>query len=365
MNILVIDVAASSGGALTVLEDFLQEVQEYKDKNINWTFLVSTPKLCTAQNIRILSFPWIKKSWIHRLWFDQIVCPNLVRRLQADLVLSLQNITVSHVVTPQILYVHQPLPFVPYRFKFRENRVFWIYQNIIGRMIVSSIRKAKYVIVQTQWMKQACLKQSGVPSDQIAVIPPQINIDTTLQYIDSDENRKVFFYPAGSYEYKNHSVIIEACNLLKLAGIDDYKVIFTLSGEENIYTRNLRSKSVEDKLHICFDGQFERGEVFARYANSVLLFPSLIETFGLPLLEAKKLGCIILASDMPFSNEILKDYPNVRFYGANDEKALAQHMEDCIRGTFSYLNYSDNTTMQNNPSMIEYILKQYKLITHN
>lgn len=359
MNILVYDVAASEGGALTVLNDFLLEVRNHKEKDTKWFFLVSTPQLDAPQNVEILSFPWVKKSWLHRIWFEHVICPRIVRQLHVDLVLSLQNIIIPHIDLPQILYVHQPLPFVSYRFKFTENHHFWIYQNIIGKMIVQSIRRADKVIVQTQWMKQACLKQTGVTADKIAIIPPKINIDKVPIYQDSLDYRKVFFYPSGVYEYKNHNLIIQACSLLQSRGIDDYQVIFTLSGKENAYTKQLLNRVEASKLNICFKGSLKREEVFALYRQSVLLFPSLIETFGLPLLEAKTLGCIILAADMPFGQEILRGYPNVRFYDGKDPQKLAQDMSDCISGKLEYKSYKDNSFVElNSLSMVEYILTQ-------
>ena len=143
MNILVYDVAASESGALTVLYDFFQEVLENPKDDIHWMFVVSTPELPHSDVIRVIRFPWVKKSWLHRLWFEHFVAPKVAKKNKADLIFSLQNITVPHMRIPQVVYVHQSLPFVAYRFKFMENRLFWIYQNIIGRKIIKSIRQAK------------------------------------------------------------------------------------------------------------------------------------------------------------------------------------------------------------------------------
>ena len=60
--------------------------------------------------------------------------------------------------------------------------------------------------------------------------------------------------------------------------------------------------------------------------KSVLLFPSYIETFGLPLLEAKTIGSPIIASDTPFSKEITSNYNNVNYFDYSDEIKLAKLM---------------------------------------
>ena len=48
-----------------------------------------------------------------------------------------------------------------------------------------------------------------------------------------DEACPTFFYPAGPPAYKNHRTFLKACELLKEQGIEDYRVIWTVTGEEN------------------------------------------------------------------------------------------------------------------------------------
>jgi len=359
MNILVYDVAASESGALTILQDFLQEVLAHADKTVRWTFVVSTPELQTSPNVRVFNYPWVKKSWLHRLWFEHLVCPALVRRTGADLIFSLQNITVPHTALPQVLYVHQPLPFVPHRFSLRENRTFWIYQNIISRFILRSIRKSSHVIVQTQWMKKACQEKTGVNDERITVIPPHIQFEGIQQYMDTLQARRMFFYPAGAHSYKNHMLILQACKLLaykKEAG--DFRVLFTLTGNENEYTRTLRAQSRGDALPIDFIGTKSRTEIMELYTRSVLLFPSCIETYGLPLLEARTLGSIVLAAEQPFGREILQGYPNAYFYHESDANALAHLMTICMDGSLPYRSMSLGLAEVPKVSLTSYIIEQ-------
>lgn len=336
MNILVYNVAAAEAGALTILKDFYDDVRSRQDHQIRWTFVVGTPQLADADNIKVLRYPWVKKSWLHRLWFERFTAPRIAKSTRPALILSLQNLLVPKTKTPQVLYVHQPLPFVPHRFGLLRNTVFWIYQNVIGRMIIRSIRKAASVIVQTRWMKQACIDKAGVGGDKISIIPPRIELENVEPYADTPENRRVFFYPAGPYDYKDHMLILKACAKLMSAGITDYKVIFTLTGQENKYARLLRKVAERGSLPVVFSGQMCREEVFSLYARSVLLFPSFIETFGLPLVEAKKAGAIVLAADMPFGREILNGYRNAAFFGMGDADGLFALMKRCMAGELEY-----------------------------
>lgn len=330
MNIMVFDVPAASGGALTILNDFYEEVVCNNNKKINWIFVVSKPVLQDTENIKILRFPWIKKSWFHRLYFDHIIAPRLIRNHDVSKIISLQNVIIPHVDIKQILYVHQPLPFIDYRFTFKENKLFWIYQNIISKYIIRSIQKAAKVIVQTEWMKVACVKKARIKSEKISVIPPQIKMNIFDYFKPDQTSISTFFYPASGFKYKNHQIIVEACKKLKYEHNLDLKVVFTLSGKENNHISQLFSFVKKWDLPIEFAGSLSREEVFRLYAKSVLLFPSYIETFGLPMLEARLHKAIILASDCSFSREILDEYNNAYFFNPFDLDQLVELMKEIM-----------------------------------
>ena len=75
-------------------------------------------------------------------------------------------------------------------------------------------------------------------------------------------------------------------------------------------------------MNVKFNGPISREDVFLNYTNSILIFPSYVESFGLPLLEAKMTGTIIIASDTPYSREILNGYNKAYFFNEMDYKEL-------------------------------------------
>ncbi|AXR19911.1 MULTISPECIES: glycosyltransferase [Bacillus] len=338
MNIMVFDVPAERGGALAILNDFYNEVVGSNDKNINWFFILSTPQLEETDNIKVLNFPWIKKSWGHRFYFDNFIAPNLVRKYRIDRILSFQNVIIPHIKCNQILYVHQSLPFVEHKFSIKENKLFWVYQNIIGRKIIDSIKKTDHIIVQTQWMKQACIDKGQVQDNKIEVIPPTINAKIEKYFEPNSKSLSTFFYPANESVYKNHKVIVEACAILKSLTDLKYEVIFTLRGDENQHIADLYRQVETQQLPIYFVGQKTREEVFEAYANSILLFPSYIETFGMPMLEARKCKGVIIAADEPFAREVLAGYKNAKFFDTFNSKELSVLMCNYLQGQEEYHN---------------------------
>lgn len=327
MNIMVFDVPVDSGGGLTILNQYYEKAS--KDKKNNWYFVLSVIELEDTENIKVLNYPWTKKSWFHRLFFDIFVAPFLVSKYKIDKILSLQNVVIPFTNVPQTIYLHQPLPFTNIKFKLIENFKFWMYQNIISKIIFSSIKKAECIIVQTQWMARACCKKTGVTYEKIKVQKPDILLDDK-RYDPIKDNNK-FIYPAGPLDYKNHRILVKAAKRLREKGIINYKIYLTLKGDENDRIKNLYEEITKNKLPIVFRGSLSLSEVYEYYCHSKLLFPSYIETFGLPLLEARLHESPIIASDCEFSREILEGYEKASFFDPFDDITLAKLMEKAIK----------------------------------
>lgn len=330
MRIMVFDVPAVSGGALTILIQYYEKARKNENEKNIFYFVLSKPFFEETSNVKVLRFPWIKKSWLHRWCFDTFVAHKLVKKYEIDEILSLQNLLIPRAKVKQILYLHQTLPFTEKKFKFTENYKLWIYQNIIGKKIIRSVKKAEIVIVQTIWMKNACVKLVGLTPDKIKVCVPKVNISEPKQFSQCSDSDTMFFYPANAAMYKNHTVVVDAAFKLKQKGIENFKVVFTLKGDENKGINELVGKAKVNDLYIDFVGPLTLERVYEYYSKSVLVFPSYIETFGLPMLEAKIHGCPIIASDCLFSHEILDEYDKTCFFNPFSSDELASCMAKLI-----------------------------------
>jgi len=323
MRLLVYDVAADSGGAVTVLQSFYEEF--LKDTENEYIFVLSVYHLPETEHIKVLNFPWVKKSPLHRLYFDHFVAHKLVKQYRADKVLSLQNIELPHAGVPQIVYEHNALPFAEYKFKPWEAFRPWYSQQILGRMMKKSIRRAEKVMVQTNWMKDEIVRQCRISSDKVEVKFPPVEMLPAKPY-HLDEERPTFFYPAGPPAYKNHRTLLKACELLKEKGFENYEVIWTVIGEENDGIRAIKKEAEEKHLPILFKGPLPRKTLFELYASSVLVFPSYIETIGLPLLEARSAGAWIVAADCLYARDCVGDYERAEFFETFDAAGLSEIM---------------------------------------
>ena len=330
MRIVVNDIAASKTGALSVLKDFYNYILN-NDKENEWIFVLGDNLLEEKDNIRILIRKDVKAGWGNRLKFDFLTGAKYFEELKPDVVFSLQNTMPRGYRGKQVLYVHQPLGYQKQkRFSLLKGyeREYAIYQYFISRMIDASVKRADKVIVQTKWMEEAIVNKTGIPGERIKRIMPDIDVPGAYAGGLDDLKRPVeFFYPAGNILYKNHSLILDAVAILEERGIKDFSVAFTLAENEAdflaCYKKNDRVKYL---------GKISREEVFDKYRKGVLIFPSYIETFGYPPAEARAVNGYVLASDTPFSREVLEGYQNVAFFNPFNAKELADLMQQILEG---------------------------------
>ncbi len=323
MRIIVNDIAASYGGAMTILKGFYNYVSE-NDKENEWIFLLGEKYFDETENVKIIVRQDIKKSGVKKLLFDLFFGKKFIDNLKPDVVFSLQNIITFGVSAPQCAYIHQSLPYTKMkRFSFFKSaeRVSAVYQKLIGQLIHLSAKNADKVIVQSEWMKDAVIEKTGISEKKIVNIMP--DVEDLEPFVQKDVfNKKVFFYPTADNIYKNNNCIIEACRILEKEGITDFKVILTVSDGELA------------NLPDCIDckGRLTREDLLDQYNRTTLLFPSYVETVGLPMLEARLMNSIVLASDCPFSTEVLKDYENAYFFDPFKPQELACLMKKVLLG---------------------------------
>lgn len=339
MRILVSDIAASSGGAKSILLEFYRFLVNSGDKN-EWFFLLSEQLIEETENIHVILLSQIKKSWCRRLWFDCISGRWLVKRIAPDIIFSMQNTAIFCNDLPQYIYVHQPLPFQSVK-KFsilkKTERVYAVYQYLIGYFIKRSIKHSQGIFVQTQWMKDATAKY--IAPEKILVVPPSIFLDENMDRSPVPMQHNHFFYPANGAIYKNHRAITDAVKLLKEEGITDFQVDLTLDAPID---------PAEKPAQIMYLGSLPRQTVIEKFRSNILLFPSYIETYGLPLAEARLMQGLILAADTPFAREILCGYSNAWFFDPFDPSQLKELMKKTITGEIRLQHTEQAEMVQSN-----------------
>lgn len=319
MRIVVNDIAASTGGAMSVLRDFYHCVCD-NDKQNEWIFLLSDRYFEEADNVKIIVRDDIKRSKCKKILFDLLVGKKYIQSLSPDVVFSMQNIITFGIKVPQYLYLHQSIPFQADKnfsfFKVSERKLAFI-QYVMGFIIKQSVKRSDIVFVQTKWMKEAVCRICKVAEDKVIQAMPGVKKISAYK-CDVVFDSSSFFCPTASALYKNNDCVFQACDILRSETLD-FHVSMTIPKERSV-------------TGIMCIGRIPYEEVLYRYQESTLIFPSYIETMGLPLLEAREMGTIILASDCPFSREALEGYENAYFFNPFDSEELAHLMKRVISG---------------------------------
>lgn len=155
-------------------------------------------------------------------------------------------------------------------------------------------------IVQTNTMKKLLQVITNKP---VHVLPFVGDMNVPAE----NEMKKFdFIYPASGEPHKNHCTLIDAW--VQLADEDIYpSLVLTLDKKKEKDLFNYVCNMVKEKqLKIILTGELTQSEVLRLYRNSgALIFPSLLESFGLPLVEAKILNLPILASELDYVRDIL------------------------------------------------------------
>jgi len=350
--------AAIKGGALTILEQFLEGISIYFNENIYYYVFCSSEELKTYERENIQIINNIKENnWLDRIRWDLYGLKKWSKRkgIKADLIISFQNTGVFYYNNiKQLIYLHQSIPFsegVNWDFFNKDERILWFYKNIYKKLIKLTLKSNSYIVVQTEWMKNAVMEQFNWNSKRISVIKPNIKsiaVEKTSK-IDFNNNEFHLFYPANNAVYKNHELIINALKYIKDNKPEIYKNLIlhftldrTLNNNRNAVLVNL-TKNLRVDEQIKYEGKMPYERVLSFYKScNLMLFPSYIETFGLPLIEAASFGMPILAAEMDYAREVIGDYEGVKFLDHKDSKLWAENIIDLYNKRIKYSPYNIN-----------------------
>lgn len=139
---------------------------------------------------------------------------------------------------------------------------------------------------------------------------------------------KNFIYIASGDLHKNHRNLIEAWKILAFKGI---KCSLTLTIDETIYpviTTFINQAKEQFGLNIKNVGNISSNELTLLYQSShVLIYPSFVESLGLPLLEGRDFGLEILAPEVDYVRDIV--IPTQTF-DPNSAKSISRAVERCL-----------------------------------
>jgi glycosyltransferase involved in cell wall biosynthesis len=256
-------------------------------------------------------------------WGD--VVSRQVDRLGLDLVHhTATRVAEFSLATPLALtFFDMQEEFLPASFSWRER---------MGRKADhrAGVRKAALVIVPSRFTARAVEEVYGADPGKIRVIPVGVG-DRFDPRPAPDERERLqaryglgaepfLFYPANPWPHKNHAVLLRALAtvgsrpLLVCAGRlrDERRTVAALAAQAGIPPSQVRDL-----------GFVPEEDMPALYrAARLLVFPSLFEGFGMPVLEAMACGCPVACSNAASLPEVAGDAAHL--FDPRDEGAVAR-----------------------------------------
>lgn len=215
-----------------------------------------------------------------------------------DHLIVLGDVPLRTTVT-QIVLVHQPHlqspsvnPYVGRGMLFRAMRL----------LTAKNTRFANCVIAQTEAMADGLRRSypEWAQPSRVCVIgqpaPSWFTLSQTEGIGARPEGRLKLFYPAAGYPHKNHKVFetLDSCHLTK----DLPEITVTLDVE----------RFAHSQAWMRCVGRLDHDGCLREYARAdALVFPSVLESYGLPLVEAMTMGIPIIVSDLPYARVLCGD----------------------------------------------------------
>ena len=153
--------------------------------------------------------------------------------------------------------------------------------------------------VQTDIMKKKIFDRGFIKEDKIKIFP--IYEDTRPS--SSKKEKNTFIYVSNSMPHKNIENLILA--FVDLSQKINYEIQLNLTSLKKDFIKIDFKR--QKNLKIFWHGEIEKNKLETIYKKcEFLIYPSLKESFGLPLIEAIQHNCKILASDLPYVHEIIE-----------------------------------------------------------
>lgn len=340
-TIVVSAVSLRKGGTLTILRNCLEYLSTLAQTGeCRIVALVHKKELAFYPGIEYIEMPDIIKSWSRRLWCEYVAMHDISRQLSpVYLWLSLHDTTPNVLAERQAVYCQTSFPFL----KWKMQDLFFDYKIVLFSLFTRfayriHIKRNDKLVVQAEWLRKGFARMFELPESKFVVAPPTSARQKTPAGSAKESVCKSFLFASTPDCHKNFETVCRAAKLLeKEVGTGKFKVTLTLSGAENRYARWLY-KRWGNVRSIDFAGFMSKERLYGTYAQTdCLIFPSRVETWGLPISEFAAYGKPMLLADLPYAHETAAGSRQTAFFHPEKPEELKEQMKRLLKGDTSFL----------------------------
>jgi glycosyltransferase involved in cell wall biosynthesis len=304
MHVAVDSVGAKHSGGAEVLLGLLRSAMS--DPRLETVTVFSSPpslrRFQLPASPKIVERPQpLAETAAGRIYWYEWGLARAARTVGADVLLCLNGAGLGPRDIPKLALVQQSLGFASEalgRLGFRERARVTVHHALMRR----GCRSAERVFAQTNTMRDWIERDFGIPGDSVEVVtPPAPSLPRfdrpapELEPMRQSNPHGRLLYVGSTVGYKNLGAVLDA---LPRIHQELPEATLFLTAEASGHFR-LRERGVSAL------GNLPRAALREAYELSTLfVMPSLVETVGLPLLEAMSCGTPVLAADRPYAREV-------------------------------------------------------------
>jgi glycosyltransferase involved in cell wall biosynthesis len=178
-------------------------------------------------------------------------------------------------------------------------------------------QRAVFIVI-SNFVRDSMIAQVGIAPD--AVFTAYIRLHARMPQVDAGvvrlclhklqlTERRYFVYPANFWRHKNHEMLLTAFAMARAGKLPlDIKLVCTGSPDERMAEVADASEALGLSDFVIFPGFLADAEFAALLRSSIgVVFPSLYEGFGMPVIEAMAAGSPVACSDRASLPEIAGD----------------------------------------------------------
>jgi glycosyltransferase involved in cell wall biosynthesis len=316
MKVVVQAVSAKMGGASAYLEAVAAEFARHAPED-EFLYLVPPGVGALGQpgNAAVRTTNMGFASLPRRFWFDQRELPRLLREVGADVLFSTANVALRDSPCHQVLLVRNALYFS----EWYENSILpakglraKLEYGLRRQLVVRSAGWADTVVTPSNAMLAALRRYVDLPP--VKAVVSHYGVDCASYAAapalpGAGELRLLF---TGLYaEHKNLGTLFQALSLLA-DDVPKWQLLTTADPAWEPEVQNsIRRRDAEMARElgigskIKFTGVLSRAELVSLYRQAdIFVYPSAVESFGHPLLEAMASGLPVIAADTPVNREL-------------------------------------------------------------
>ncbi len=285
------------------------------------------PQFIYSSNIiPVVTGPAARHPLLWKLWYDLKV-PAVLKKYKADVFVSADGFCSLQTKVPQCLVVHD-LAFLHFPGLIKRSQS-WYYKRFTPKFL----EKAKTVVTVSEFSKADILQHYKIDPEKIDVIYNGVHKNfLPLSFEDKQkvkqeftEGCEYFIYTGSIHPRKNLLNLLKAFSLFKKRQQTNMKLVLVgrLAWKYEKFVQDL--KSYKYRNDVVMTGYADESVLTKLTASAYgMVYPSLFEGFGLPVVEAMQTGVPVITSQQSAMEEIANG--SALLADPEDPRSIAEQM---------------------------------------